>query len=353
MIMHQKKMLPLLLCAIFTFSGCSTQTQQQPENKHFASTFAMDTIMEMTIYDENGEQLLTDAEQEIRRLERLFSVTMEDSEITKLNQNAGIAPVPISDDTLDLLQTAQQVQQQTNGSYDMTVAPIVQAWGFTKEAHHVPSQEELSQLLPLVQAKNVEVSADAKTAYLTQSGMSIDLGGIAKGYTSDAVSTLLKNSGVTSALLWLGGNISVIGNKPDGNPWKIAVENPQDQSDYVGLLEVSDCSVITSGGYQRYFEQDGKRYHHIIDPATGYPSQSDLLSVTIVSENGTKADALSTALFVMGLEDALTFWRESNDFEAVFVTTDNQVVATEGLQDCFAFEGQDNDYTYTIANRTP
>lgn len=348
--MHHKKIISLLLCAIFTLSGCTTQTK--PKNEHFATTFAMDTIMEMTIYDENGEQLLTDAEQEIRRLERLFSVTIEDSEIAKLNQNAGIAPVQLSDDTLRILQTGQQINKQTNGCYDMTIAPIVQAWGFTKEEHHVPSSDELSQLLSLVHADNLEISADANTAYLSQHGMSVDLGGIAKGYTSDAVAAMLKQSGVSSALLWLGGNISVIGNKPDGTAWKIAVENPQDQTDYVGLLEVSDCSVITSGGYQRYFEQDGKRYHHIIDPATGIPSQSDLLSVTIVSENGTKADALSTALFVMGLKDALDFWRQSTDFEAVFVTTDNQVVATEGLRDCFTFEGEDHDYTYTIANKT-
>ncbi len=347
--MQHKKILFLLLCAILTFSSCTAQ--KKPENEHFATTFAMDTIMEMTIYHENGEQLLTDAEQEIRRLERLFSVTMENSEISQLNESAGIAPVHISDDTMHILQTAQQIHQQTNGNYDMTVAPIVQLWGFTKDTHHVPEQEEISQLLSLVWANGVQISEDTKTAYLSKSGMSVDLGGIAKGYTSDAVAALLRDKGVTSALLWLGGNISLIGNKPDGTPWKIAVENPTDPSDYVGLLEVSDCSVITSGGYQRYFEQDGKRYHHIIDPATGYPSQSDLLSVTIVSKNGTKADALSTALFVMGLEDALAFWRQNTDFEAVFVTTDNRVIATDGLRNCFTFEGMDNDYTYTIADK--
>lgn len=161
----------------------------------------------------------------------------------------------------------------------------------------------------------------------------------------------MKEEGVESALIWLGGNISAIGNKPDGNPWKIAVENPLDTNDYVGLLEVSDCSVITSGGYQRYFDQDGKRYHHIIDPATGYPSDSGLLSVTIISENGTKADALSTALFVMGYERAVELWRQSDDFEVIFVTEDGKVIATEGIADQFTFEGKDNDFAYETVTR--
>lgn len=294
---------------------------------------------------------MTDAEQEIRRLEHLLSVTMEDSEIANLNANAGKGAVQVSEDTMSLLTTAKEMDVLTNGCYDMTISPVVKAWGFTEEEHHVPTQAELDGLMPLVDSDSVILSEEDQTAYLAKEGMAVDLGGIAKGYTSDAVTKLMKEEGVESALIWLGGNISAIGNKPDGTPWKIAVENPLNAEDYVGLLEVSDCSVITSGGYQRYFEQDGKRYHHIIDPATGYPSDSGLLSVTIISENGAKADALSTALFVMGLDQAVELWRQSDDFEVVFVTEDGKVIATEGIADQFTFEGKDNDFIYETVTR--
>lgn len=348
----------LLLTMIFAVSGCSQRelaqqqlAQAKEENRHEATTFAMDTIMTLTVYDENGEQILIDAEQRIRQLERLFSVTIENSEISQLNQNAGISPVSISTDTMQILQAAKDISALTNGCYDMTISPVVKLWGFTEDTHHVPSQAELDAKLPLVDFSKVTLSEEDQTAFLENSDMAVDLGGIAKGYTSDAVTDLMRQSGVKSALIWLGGNISALGSKPDGTPWKIAVENPLDSADYVGLLEVTNKSVITSGGYQRYFEQDGKRYHHIIDPATGYPADNGLLSVTIISENGTKADALSTALFVMGLEDALAFWRQSNDFEAVFVTDDGRVIATEGIANQFSFEGVDNDFVYETANR--
>lgn len=348
--MRWKQSAALLAAAVFLWSGCAGE-QNLAQQAHEATTFAMDTIMTFTIYDEDGEQLLIDAEQEVRRLERLFSVTMEDSEIARLNQNAGVTSISISQDTAALLQAGKEISAWTGGCYDMTVSPIVKAWGFTEEEHRVPTQEELDTLLPLVDSGGVILSETEQTAYLTKAGMAVDLGGIAKGYTSDAVTKLLRDSGVTSALIYLGGNISTLGTKPDGTLWKIAVENPLDATDYVGLMEVSDCSVITSGGYQRYFEQDGKRYHHIIDPSNGYPAESGLLSVTIISENGTKADGLSTALFVMGLEDALEFWRQNEGFEAIFVTEDGRVVATEGIAQQFTFEGRDNDFEYEIEER--
>ena len=195
------------------------------------------------------------------------------------------------------------------------------------------------------------IDRDASTAKLLKMGMAVDLGGVAKGYTSDAVTELLKKEGVTSGIISLGGNISAIGTKPDEKKWKVAVENPLDVNDYVGILEVEDCSVITSGGYQRFFEENGKRYHHIIDSNTGYPADKGLLSVTIISNDGAKADGLSTALFVMGFDEAVKIWRNSDDFEVVFVTEDGKVIATEGAASIFAFEGRDNDFAYEIVER--
>ncbi|MGN1230513.1 MAG: FAD:protein FMN transferase [Anaerotignum sp.] len=355
--MNLKKWIALGLTGCFLFSGCAEQREQaqaalensQQENRYEATSFAMDTVMTFTIIHEDGEELLIDAEQEVRRLENLFSVTAEQSEIAKLNTAAGKEPVQTSNDTQALLQAGKELGKATNGAFDIAISPIVKVWGFTEEEHSVPSQETIDSLLPLTDPEGLIL--EGGTAYLEKEGMAVDLGGIAKGYASDSVKALLKEKGVESALLSLGGNICTIGSKPDGSPWKTAVQNPLDANDYVGLLEISDTCVITSGGYQRYFEENGKRYHHIIDPATGWPAESGLLSVTIVCESGTKADALSTALFVMGLEDALAYWRTQDDFEVIFVTEDGEVVATEGLQDSFAFEGKDNDFTYRVAER--
>lgn len=358
--MKRTKIISILLCCTFLFSGCAEKREQaqqmldkySDENLHEMTTFAMDTIMQFTLYDENGEQLLTEAEQEIRRLERLFSVTMEESEITRLNQQAGQGAVSVSEDTLKVLQRGKEIGELTNEAYDLAISPVVKAWGFTTdEEKHVPSAETLESLLPFTKAEDLILDGEAVTAELLKKGMAVDLGGIAKGYTSDAVTALLKERGVTSGLFSLGGNISAIGTKPDGEKWKIAIENPLDANDYVGLLEVENCSVITSGGYQRYFDEDGKRYHHIIDSQTGYPADKGLLSVTVISKDGTKADGLSTALFVMGLEEAVNLWRNSDDFEGVFITTDGRVIATEGAADFFAFEGRDNDFVYETVKR--
>lgn len=350
--MKWNKIMVLMTCCMLLLSGCATKNTANAQ-KHEAMTFAMDTLMMLTVYDKNGEQILVDAEQEIRRLENLLSVTIEDSDIAKLNHNAGKEAVAISDDTMSLLQVGNDINVLTNGCYDMTVSPIVKAWGFTEETHKVPSQQEIDILLPLVNHNAVTVDTENKTAYLEQDKMAVDLGGIAKGYTSDCVVNLLKEKGVSSAIISLGGNVAAVGNKPDGSPWKIAVENPLNNGngDYVGLLTVTDKFAVTSGGYQRYFEQDGKKYHHIIDPHTGYPAESGLISVTIVCDNGTKADGLSTALFVMGLEKGLDLWRQSDDFEVIFITDDHKVIATEGIAEQFAFSEEDNDFVYEIAKR--
>ncbi len=358
--MGKFKILAMLLCCTLVFGGCAQKREEaqemlskySEENLHEMTTFAMDTVMQFTLYNENGEQLLTDAEQEIRRLERLFSVTMEDSEIARLNEQSGLGEVSLSEDTLKILKRGKEIGELTNQAFNITISPVVKAWGFTTDSEkHVPSQETLESLLQLTKINDLKIDENTSTAELLKKGMAVDLGGIAKGYTSDAVTALLKEDGVTSGLIYLGGNISAIGTKPNGEKWKVAIENPLDVNDYVGILEVQDCSVITSGGYQRYFEENGKRYHHIIDSNTGYPADKGLLSVTIISKDGIKADGLSTALFVMGLDKAVDLWRNSDDFEAVFITDDGKVIATEGAAAFFTFEGRDNDFVYETVER--
>lgn len=355
--MNLKKILALGLASAILFTGCAERREaaqqmlenQKMENRHEATTFAMDTVMTFTVIHEDGDEIIIDAEQEIRRLENLLSVTVESSDISKLNAAAGKEALDMQIDTQVLLAKGKELGEKTGGAFDIAISPIVKAWGFTEEEHHVPTQAELDALLPVTDPSDVIL--DAGKAYLQKEGMAVDLGGIAKGYASDKVSELLKEKGVESAIVSLGGNVVGIGRKPDGEKWEVALANPLDANDYCGLISIEDKAVVTSGGYQRFFEENGRKYHHIIDPATGYPAESGLLSVTIISESGTEADVLSTALFVMGLEDALEYWQKNGGFEAIFITEAGEVIATEGADACFAFEGRDNDFTYRMVER--
>lgn len=355
--MNLKKILALGLASAILFTGCAERREaaqqmlenQKMENRHEATTFAMDTVMTFTVIHEDGDEIIIDAEQEIRRLENLLSVTVESSDISKLNAAAGKEALDMQIDTQVLLAKGKELGEKTGGAFDIAISPIVKAWGFTEEEHHVPTQAELDALLPVTDPSDVIL--DAGKAYLQKEGMAVDLGGIAKGYASDKVSELLKEKGVESAIVSLGGNVVGIGRKPDGEKWEVALANPLDANDYCGLISIEDKAVVTSGGYQRFFEENGRKYHHIIDPVTGYPAESGLLSVTIISESGTEADVLSTALFVMGLEDALEYWQKNGGFEAIFITEAGEVIATEGADACFAFEGRDNDFTYRMVER--
>jgi thiamine biosynthesis lipoprotein len=319
-----------LLCLLF-LSGCAATmpepSAQSATDPVTGTVFAMDTVMDLTIY--GTEDDLSEAEALIGDLEVKLSVTDEDSEIYAANRDRRGT---LSEDAADLLAKAMALCADTDGALDLSIYPVVRAWGFTTGNYAVPDQETLDELLTHVVYTKIQL--DSNTVTLAPE-MEIDLGSVAKGYTGDRVLDLLRENGVTSALLNLGGNVQALGAKPDGSPWRVAVQNPTG-NDYLGVLEVTDQSVITSGGYERYFEQDGVTYWHIIDPSTGAPARSGLISVTIVGDSGLVCDGLSTALFVMGLEDATDFWRSRADFEAVLVTEDGQVYVTQGLADTFA-----------------
>lgn len=352
-------MIGIMFAGVCLFSGCTEQrelaqqqlAQGEEKDRYDSMIFAMDTVMNMTVYGEKGDAVLLEAEKEIQRLESLFSVTKENSEVAQLNARAGKESVPVSKETADLLLTGKALTKETENAFNITISPVVKAWGFTEETHVVPTQAKLDELMPLVDIEALSVEKDEQKAYLSKAGMAVDLGGIAKGYTTDHIMVLLREKGISSAVVSLGGNVATIGTKPDGSPWKVAVSNPLNTEDYVGMLEVKDSSVVTSGGYQRFFEENGKRYHHIINPLTGYPAESGLLSVTILSPDSTRADGLSTALFVMGEEKGLDFWRKNQNFEVIFITDDHRVVATKGAAEVFTFEKRDNDFTYEVVEK--
>ena len=330
-----------LLSAAFLLTGCSGAPAQEPESATF---FAMDTAMDFTVYGDAA--LLDEAETLIGSLEEQVSVTDEHSDIYAIDHTGSGS---LSGNAAELMEQALELCRRTGGALDISVYPIVRAWGFTTGSYQIPDEETIQSLLPLVDYTQIQY--DAATGVVTlPEGMEIDLGSVAKGYAGQLAAQMLRNSGVESALLNLGGNVQTVGAKPDGSPWQIGIKDPQGE-DAMMVLSVEDQAVVTSGGYERYFEQDGQTYWHVMDPSTGHPADSGLISVTIVGDEGVVCDGLSTALFVMGLEKAADLWAQSCDFEAVFVTASGEVYITEGLRDRFALTEQYADTPISVIER--
>lgn len=322
--MFRRKISVLIIGTIFLFTLCScTQTSSQPLD---AQIFALDTVIDITAYGENAQQAINAATEEIYRLEKLLSVTDENSEIYKLNNSNGVKQT-VSDDTYALLTLAKTVSADTQGKFDPTIYPVLKLWGFTQNEYSVPSDDEITGTLNKVDYNNITLG-DGNTVSL-QNSAEVDLGGIAKGYIADKVAKAMKDAGCTCGLISLGGNVRTIGEKPSGESWRIGIKNPEG-NDYFATLTAQDCSVITSGAYQRSFTQDGKTYHHILDPQTGKPSDSDAVSVTIIGKNGARCDALSTAIFVGGTKFVKEI--QSNDFEFVILAKDGNIYASASLK---------------------
>lgn len=316
-----KKLYIVLYIIIYTlicgFSGCTGAQARE------TAVFCMDTAMQLRVYGDDGSasgelcELLTG-------LDAKLSVTDEQSALYRLNETGRS-----SDETvLALWAEADRLCTRTGGAVDPTVYPAVRLWGFTTGDYRVPSDAEISDARMRVGAKHVRLSGGALTL---DGGAALDFGAFAKGWAGDLCRQALEKRGL-SAILSLGGNIQTVGTKPDGSDWVIGVTDPDNPSAYRLTLRLSgSCAAVTSGDYQRFFEQDGVRYCHILDPATGRPVDNGLRSVTVVCDSGVTADGLSTALYVMGYEKAAEFWRQSDDFEAVFLLADGTVYVTEGL----------------------
>ena len=337
----KKYFISAMLSALLFLTGCSAESSPEPVQGTF---FAMDTMMDFTIYGESG--LIDQSESLIASLESLVSVTDTGSELYAINQTGSGT---LTGKASSLMEQALELCRRTGGALDISVYPIVRAWGFTTGSYQVPDEETIQSLLPLVDYTQIQY--DAATGVVTlPEGMEIDLGSVAKGYAGQLAAQMLRERGVESALLNLGGNVQTVGAKPDGSPWQIGIKDPQGE-DAMMVLSVEDQAVVTSGGYERYFEQDGQTYWHIMDPSTGHPADSGLLSVTIVGKQGIICDGLSTSLFVMGLEKAANLWAQSGDFEAVFVTASGEVYITEGLRDRFALTEQYADTPVSVIER--
>lgn len=333
--MLKKFVLPLLLCLLLTGCAGGSSDTSGPDlaagtQEFSTSIFAMDTVMDLKIFGESNAPLNAAAEL-ITELENTLSTTDSGSEIYALNHSGS---VKLSENCTPLMRRALELCEETDGALDISIYPVVRTWGFTTGEYRIPQQEELDQLLQNVDFRQVKL--DENNVVTIPKGMELDLGSIAKGYAGDMVCKLFREQGITSALLNLGGNVQALGTKPDGTLWRIGIQDPKRSDSYLGVLSINDEAVITSGGYERFFTgEDGETYWHIIDPATGAPARSGLISATIVGKEGARCDALSTSLFIMGPEKAEQFWREHQDFDMILVTDNKTVLITPGLEGRF------------------
>lgn len=331
-----KKITTLLFLFLITLCGCANSAESSSEDtkEYSRDIFAMDTYMYLKAYGEHADTALGYSSEQILSLEELFSVTSEKSDIWAINHSNG-EPVSVSDDTIAVLNKAIEIGGKTNGALDVTIYPLLTEWGFTTDTQQVPTDDIIADKLKLIDYAKISVKGN--TVQLPDN-MQIDFGALAKGYTSDCVTEILKENGVKSALVNLGGNVHAVGTKPDGTLWKVGVQNPFSPSEQVCILEIADKAVITSGNYERFFtDENGRKYWHILDSADGFPADNGLVSVTIVGENGLLCDALSTALFVLGTDKAIDYWRNSADFEMILITDDEKIIYSEGLSDFINF----------------
>lgn len=331
-------LLCFMLLTLILFSGCSknkaaAETSQDEKTEASMDIFAMDTYITLKVYGQNPEEALQEAKEEIQRLDQLWSTGNSESEIYQLNKKKKLK---VSEETLQLIKRGKEMNKETKGAFDTTIYPLMKLWGFTNEKYHVPTHGEIEQILKRqVGSDKIEIEEKTRTVTLKNKA-EIDLGGIAKGYTSQKIAELSEKKGIEHGVISLGGNVQSIGKKLDGSRWKVGIQPPVESMDMVGTYMSAGESVITSGGYERYFEENGKTYHHILDPSTGSPSQKDLLSVTVISKDGTLADSLSTSLFVMGKDQAISYWKENvGKFDVIFVDKNSKIYITEGIKDNF------------------
>lgn len=342
--MYLKKTAPFnfivfILTVLIILSGCSPQTEDPSENKDnrpvVETAFLMGTMVKITIYDEVvDKEVLQKVFERISEIEDRMTINEKTgkSEIIRLNDSAGETYSKLSPDTFYVLKKGKYYSELSGGLFDITIGPLVKLWNIGNEKAAVPGETEINQKLSLVNYKNLILDEKNLSAQLNKQGMIVDLGGIAKGYAADEAADFLEEAGIEHAIVNLGGNILALNKKPDGSKWRLGLQDPyQPRGDYMGIVKLDDQSLVSSGTYERYFEVDGKRYHHILNPQTGYPEENSLVSISIITEESIDADALSTTTFLLGLEKGMEMIEGLEDTEAIFITDDKKVYISSGI----------------------
>ena len=301
----------------------------QQETTH--TDFALGTVCSVTLFEEGKKSIYDEIFSRIREIEKLMSVNIADSDVSRINAAAGIEPVQVQEDTFKVIERAVYFAELSGGAFDPAIGPLVSLWDINGKPR-IPSKEEINSVLPLVNWRNIELYARLKTVYLTQKGMALDLGGIAKGYAADETAKIIKSHNIQRAKIDLGGNIIMIGTKHDNTPWKVGIQYPgENRGEVIGILQIPEKTVVTSGVYERNFEKDGVFYHHLLSVTDGHPVKNGLLSVTVIADVSMDADALSTAVFVLGYEKGLSLLNDYKKAQAVFVFDNKNAIATPGV----------------------
>lgn len=325
----------------FALSGCQNQAPTpapapttQPISKN---TFLLGTVIDITIYDKQDESIIDKAFARIAEIESKMTINnAETSEIIALNNASGKNEVKVSPDTFFVLEKGKQYSERSNGKFDITIGPVVKLWNIGTEYAAVPENGKLEEAVKLVDYTKLTLNKDNYTAKLETEGMKVDLGAIAKGYAADEVARVLKENGVEHAIINLGGNVMTVGGNPNGNPWRIGIQDPfNPRGEFLGIVPAVDKTVVTSGTYERFFEENGKKYHHILDTTTGYPVDNKLYSVSIVTDISVDGDGLSTTTLLIGLEEGMKLIESLENVEAIFITSDKQVYVSSGLKKDF------------------
>ncbi|MBS7577886.1 MULTISPECIES: FAD:protein FMN transferase [unclassified Enterococcus] len=336
------------------FGGCTkaTQTSDLLSKPDKQEIFALGTYVEIKVYDKHKETALADAMSLIKKYDKEITVNEDGSILDEVNENAGIRPVKVPKDIMKMLVYAKSASED-QGSFDITIGALTKLWHIGFSDAKKPSQSEIDQALQLIDYHNLVLDVDNSTAYLTEKGMQIDAGAIAKGFITDQVVTQLEKNGVTCAIVNLGGNVYVIGNSPKADnkdAWTVGIQDPNKARNTVlGYVQGRDESFVTSGIYERYLEVDGKKYHHMLDPKTGYPFDNDLQSVTIIGKSSMTDDAYSTIVYSLGVKEGLKYINDKKGYEAIFVTKENKIYLSKGLEDNFDIETESG---YTMGNNS-
>lgn len=321
----------ILLFATLLVSGCFNNSLFTPK-PYKETQFLMDTIIDITAYGPGAEEAVKASFAEFQRLHTLTNSFDENSQVSKINQMAGKGKVVVDPDLVYIVNHSRELSSKIEGTFDVSIGPLTQLWGIGRKGEYIPSQVEVEKALALVNYRIIEVDNTQNTIYLPKAGMLLDLGGIAKGYAVDKVIEILKAKGITSALVNAGGDVRVIGNKPDGKPWRIGVQHPRQSDGVIAKLALSEWDTMeTSGDYQRFIMKDGIRYSHILDPRTGWQPRQ-IASVTTINTSSTDGDILGTGIFILGVEKGLQLLKQFPGNEAIIVTNDGQIIITPGLE---------------------
>ena len=313
------------------------------ETKPYIKKFyVLGTIIELKVYGTNAPKGINEAIAKLIEIDNKMSVFKDFSDISIINRNAGISQCEVSADTYFVIKRALEYSKLSEGAFEPTIRPVVDIWGVNTDHAKIPSVNEIENNMRLINYKDIILDDKAKSIKLRNKNQAIDLGAIAKGYAADQVKDILLKNNIKNAIIDLGGNIYALGNKQDGNLWNIGIQDPFKKcGEYLGIISVQNKSIVTSGNYERYFIKEGKRYHHIIDPKTGSPSEAGIISVTVISKYSIDADALATCIYVMGAKKGLKLIESIKDIEVIVITNDKKIYVTLGIKDTFKITNKD------------